>query len=423
MAEKRQYKDRSVLIHGKFRSEKWDFADHILPPITASVAFRLESAERGAEGFRQYANPEIDRDTAHPIHIYERLDDPNQGLLEEMLAYAEKGETAVCFATGMAAISAALGVHLKAGDHVVLHHTMYGCTYSLVSHWLSRFGISHTLADLTDLEDLKSAIQPNTRAIYFETPTNPTLELIDIEGVVAIAKNRDIRTIVDNTFATPFAQRPLTMGVDVVVNSLTKHLGGFGADMGGVVVCKKSLEPDVLLFRKDFGGSISPKAAWQIMVFGVPTLALRLERQQKVALEVAEYLEGRDGVDVVKYPGLASYPQKDLARRQLVDIDGRFAPGSMIYFELAGNPDEAYSKALRFIDYLAENALTITLAVSLGQIRTLIEHPASMTHSALPAERQREGGIHPGGIRLSLGIEDPEDIVADLEEAFLAIGQ
>jgi len=421
MSEQRHYRDRSVLIHGKFRSEKWDFADHILPPITTSVAFRLESAERGAEGFRQFANPAIDRDKAHPIQIYERLDDPNQGLLEETLAYAEKGEAAVCFATGMAAISAALGVHLRSGDHIVLHHTMYGCTYSLVSNWLTRFGVSHTLADLTDLSQLERAIGTNTKAIYFETPTNPTMELIDIEGVVGIAKAKGVSTIVDNTFATPFAQRPLTMGVDVVVNSLTKHLGGFGADMGGVVVCKKSLEPDLLMFRKDFGGSISPKAAWQILVFGVPTLALRLEKQQQVALAVASYLEGRKGVATVKYPGLESYPQKDLARKQLVDIDGRFAPGSMIYFELSGSLEEAYDKSLRFIDYVAANALTVTLAVSLGQIRTLIEHPASMTHSALPPERQAEGGIHPGGIRLSLGIEDPLDIIEDLEEAFCTI--
>jgi len=421
MAKSKSYRERSVLIHGKFRSEKWDFSDHILPPITTSVAFRLESAERGAEGFRQYANPDVDREKAHPIHIYERLDDPNQGLLEEMLAYAEKGETAICFATGMAAISAAIGVHVRTGDHLVMHHTMYGCTYSLASYWLTRFGVEHSLVDMTDLAQLEKAIQPNTKALYFETPTNPTMELIDIEAVVRIARTKGVSTIVDNTFATPFAQRPITLGVDVVVNSLTKHLGGFGADMGGVVVCKKSLAPEVLMFRKDFGGSISPKAAWQIMTYGVPTLVLRLEKQQQVALTIANYLEKREGVSCVRYPGLESYPQKALAKKQLVDIDGNFAPGSMIYFELAGKSEEAYSRALRFIDYLAENALTVTLAVSLGQLRTLIEHPASMTHSALPSDRQMEGGIHPGGIRLSLGIEDPRDIIEDLEEAFAFI--
>jgi methionine-gamma-lyase len=420
MGEKPTYHDRSVLIHGKFRSEKWDFSDHILPPITTSVAFRLESTERGAEGFRQFANPAFDRDRIHPIHIYERLDDPNQGLLEEMLAYAEKGESAVTFATGMAAISAAIGANVRMGDHIVLHHTMYGCTYSLVSNWLTRFGVSYSLADLTDLDGLHAALRPETTVVYFETPTNPTMELIDIPAVVALVKKanagreRPAVTVVDNTFASPFAQRPLTMGVDIVVDSLTKHLGGFGADMGGVVVCSRAMESAILMFRKDFGGSLSPKSAWQIMNYGVPTLALRLEKQQRIAHEVAEFLEGHPAVESVKYPGLASFPQRELAERQLVDIDGNFAPGALIYFEIGGSPREAFERAVRVIDDLATNALTVTLAVSLGQLRTLVEHPASMTHSALPPEQQLEAGIHPGGIRLSCGIEDVRDIVADL---------
>lgn len=427
MSDDASYHDRSVLIHGKFRSEKWDFSDHILPPITTSVAFRLESAERGAEGFRQFANPAFDRDRIHPIHIYERLDDPNQGLLEEMLAFAEKGETAVAFATGMAAVSASICAHLRAGDHIVLHHTLYGCTYSLIANWLTRFGISYDLADLTDAEGFRRALRPETAVVYFETPCNPTLEMIDIAAVVAIVKEanvgreRKIVTVIDNTFATPFAQRPLEFGVDMVVDSLTKHLGGFGADMGGVVVCSHEMEHDVLMFRKDFGGSISPKAAWQIMNYGVPTLALRLEKQQEIALDVARFLEGHPKVGVVRYPGLESYPQKELALRQLVDIDGRFAPGSLIYFEIKGRPREAYANAVRFIDDLATNALTVTLAVSLGQLRTLIEHPASMTHSALPPEQQLDAGIHPGGIRLSCGIEDVRDVIADLDRSLAKV--
>jgi cystathionine beta-lyase/cystathionine gamma-synthase len=427
MGDEASYHDRSVLIHGKFRSEKWDFSDHILPPITTSVAFRLESAERGAEGFRQFANPAFDRDRIHPIHIYERLDDPNQGLLEETLAYAEKGETAVTFATGMAAISAAICAHVRTGDHVVLHHTLYGCTYSLVANWLTRFGVSYTLADLTDLSTLHVALRPETAVVYFETPCNPTMEMIDIHGVAKVVeeanagRERKIATVVDNTFATPFAQRPLTLGVDMVVDSLTKHLGGFGADMGGVVVCSRDMEHDVLMFRKDFGGSISPKSAWQIMAYGVPTLALRLEKQQQIAQQVAEFLEGHPKVAMVRYPGLESYPQKELAHRQLVDIDGRFAPGSLIYFEVKGRPREAYCRAARFVDDLAANALTVTLAVSLGQLRTLVEHPASMTHSALPPEQQLEAGIHPGGIRLSCGIEDVRDIVADLDRSLAKV--
>lgn len=420
-----QYRDRSVLIHGKFKSEKWDFEDHILPPITTSVSFRLRSAERGAEAFKQFANPELDRDTLHPIYIYDRLDEPGQGLLEETLAFAEKGETAVAFSTGMAAIAASIGIHVKAGDHIVAHRTLYGCTYSLITGWLARFGVTHSLVDFRDPDALRKAIRPETRVVYFETPCNPTLDLVDIrETVSAVQKASKSRpdaervvTIIDNTFATPFCQRPIPMGVDFVVHSLTKNLGGFGADMGGAVIGPRRSETDLLLFRKDFGGALSPKAAWDVLAFGIPTLALRVERQQLNAMRVAEFLELHPNVAKVRYPGLDSFPQKDLACQQMRDIDGNFAPGSMIYFEMAGSPAESYERAKRVANYIAANALSITLAVSLGQIRTLIEHPASMTHSAIPPEAQLDAGIAPGGLRMSLGIEDVRDILADLEEA------
>ncbi|GIV03239.1 MAG: methionine gamma-lyase [Fimbriimonadales bacterium] len=426
MASKEEkYRDRSVLIHGKFRSEKWDFVDHILPPITTTTAFRLRSAERGAKGFEQFANPELDRNTLHPIYIYARLDDPCQGLLEETLAFSEKGETAVSFATGMAAISAVLGIHLKAGDHIVSHKTIYGCTYNLVTHWLKRFGVTHTFVDMNCPTCLAEAIRPETKVLYFESPCNPTLSLVDIEQVVEVARKVNetrteeerITTIIDNTFASPFCQRPLEQGVDFVVHSLTKHLSGFGADMGGAVIGPRKAETDLLLFRKDFGGSLSPKAAWDILVFGIPTLALRMERQQSSAQRVAEFLELHPKVSRVMYPGLDVFPQADLAKRQMRDIDGNFAPGSLLYFELEGEPEEAYQRAVRLVNYLADNSLSITLAVSLGQIRTLIEHPGSMTHSAIPPDAQMEAGIHPGGLRMSLGIEDVRDILKDLEEA------
>lgn len=420
-----QYRDRSVLIHGKFRSEKWDFEDHILPPITTSVSFRLRTGQRGAEGFQQFANPELDRDTTHPIYIYARLDDPCQGLLEETLAFAEKGETAVCFATGMAAVSAVIGIHVKTGDHVILHKTVYGCTYSFVTNWLCRFGVSHTVVDCDKPDEVRNAIRPETKVVYFESPCNPTLELVDIEAVVEVVKEANssrseesqIVSIIDNTFATPYCQRPLAMGVDFVVHSLTKNLGGFGTDMGGAVIGPRSKETDLLLFRKDFGGSLSPKAAWQILVYGIPTLALRVEKQQQIAVQVAEFLKKQEKVSIVRFPGLAEYPQRKLAEKQMRDFDGNFAPGSMIYFELAGNAEESYSRAKKLVNRLAEKSLSITLAVSLGQIRTLVEHPASMTHSAIPPEAQAIAGISPGGVRLSMGIEDVRDILADLQDA------
>ena len=425
MAREDSYRDRSVLIHGKFRSEKWDFQDHILPPITTAVSFRLRSAERVAEGFQQFANPEIDRASATPIYIYDRLDEPCQGLLEETLAFSEKGECAVCFATGMAAVSAAIDIHVCAGDHVVYHPAIYGCTHGHITNWLKRFGVNNTSVNFNDTQALRDAIRPETRVLYFETPSNPTMELVDIKAIVALVKElnesrepgQKIVSIVDNTFASPYGQRPLEFGIDFVVHSLTKHIGGFGATMGGVVIGPKSRETDLLLYRKDFGGSLSPDAAWHILTYGVPTLAVRLEKQEQSATRVAEFLELSQRVARVAYPGLDSFPQKQLAQSQMRNIDGDFAPGSMIYFEVAGTPQESYERAVKVINHIAQNSLSITLAVSLGQIRTLVEHPASMTHAVVPPEDQVKAGISPGGIRLSLGLEDVRDILRDLEEA------
>lgn len=421
MEKEGKYRDRSRLIHGRFKTEKWDFSRHVLPPITTSVAFRLGSLARGAEGFRQFANPEVDRAHSHPIYVYDRLDEPCEGMLEEALAFAERGETAVAFASGMAAISAVAGVLLKAGDSILVHRTLYGCTYSLVTNWLPRFGIGHDIADLGCPDCLTDALAPETRVVLFETPVNPTLELIDIAAVTATVAEANarrtpeerIRVVVDNTFATPFCQRPLELGADVVVHSLTKNMSGFGADMGGAAICARDLEPALLMFRKDFGGALSPRSAWNILNFGISTLAVRIERQQRSALEVAAFLAENPKVARVSYPGLPDFPQAELARRQMVDFDGGFAPGSMIHFDVAGGPDAA----ARVVDHLAKNALAVTLAVSLGQVRTLVEMPAAMTHSTIPPEHQAECGISPAGVRLSMGLEDVRDIVADLEAA------
>lgn len=425
MAREDSYRDRSVLIHGKFRSEKWDFQDHIIPPITTAVTFRLRSAERGAQGFQQFANPEIDRSSTPPIYIYDRLDEPCQGLLEETLAFSEKGECAVSFATGMAAVSAAIDIHVKAGDHIIHHPAIYGCTHGHIHMWLSRFGVEASNISLNDLEAVRAAIRPNTKVIYFESPCNPTMELIDLQAisdlVTEVNATREpeskIVSIIDNTFASPYGQRPMEHGIDYVVHSLTKHIGGFGATMGGVVIGPKTSETSLLLYRKDFGASLSPDAAWHILTYGVPTLAVRLEKQQSSAQRVAEFLDVNTRVARVAYPGLDSFPQRDLAQRQMRDIDGDFAPGAMIYFELPGTPQESYDRAIKLINHIAQNSLSITLAVSLGQIRSLIEHPASMTHSVVPPEDQIKAGINPGGVRLSLGLEDVRDILRDLEEA------
>ena len=423
--KKESYSIRTHLIHGNYESEHWDFDHHLIPPISASASYRLGSVHRGAQGFVEFASDEADVKGHIPIYIYDRLDEPTRGMLEENLAYAEGGETAVAFATGMAAISAALGVTCKAGAEIVAHHTLYGCTYSLITNWLPRFGINTKFADLRDEHSFKEAITKRTRVVYFETPVNPTLDLIDIELVRrwmdearpgAEEKGR-LLMIVDNTFATPYCQRPLALGADLVAHSLTKDIGGFGTDMGGAVIGSRKFHAPLLMYRKDFGGVLSPKGAWSILVYGLPTLATRMVNQQKCAYKVAQFLEQHPKVASVHYPGLESVPQHELARRQMTSYDGKFAPGSMVYFVLKGEEQAATEAADRFMDYIANHAYSVTLAVSLGQIRTLIEEPYSMTHSALPPEVKRARGLEPGGIRLSIGLEDWHDIINDLQTA------
>ena len=421
----RDYHKETRMIHGEFHSIHWNYKDHIVPPITATAAYRLESAERGAEGFQEFANPEFNRHKHAPIYIYDRLDEPARSMLEDNLAIAEEGECAVCFATGMAAISAALGVLVKAGDTILTHRTLYGCTYSLLTNWMPRFGVRAKMVDLKDLNQLEALLTDEVMVVYFETPTNPTLEVLDIAAIrQAVDKvnakrgnRRRIFIVVDNTFATPFCQRPLSLGADVVCHSLTKNIGGFGTDMGGVWIGPQLLEPDVLLFRKDFGASLNPRTAWQTLVYGLPTLALRSRKQIETAMRVAKFLEHHPAVEKVHYPGLLSHPQRAIAHTQMVDTEGNFAPGTVIYFVLKGTPEDALESGRRLMDHLANKSLAVTLAVSLGQIRTLIEHPASMTHAAIPVDDQLKAGIDPGGIRLSLGLEASEDIIADLENS------
>ncbi len=424
-----EYRMRTHLIHGNYHSKHWDFNHHIIPPMSASAAYRLGSVHRGAQGFVEFASDEADLKGDMPIYIYDRLHEPTRGMLEENLAYAEVGETAVCFASGMAAVSAAVGVCTKAGDEIVAHHTLYGCTYSLFTNWLPRFGIQVKFADLRNSKSFHEAVTEHTTAVYFETPVNPTLDIIDIAEVTSWVKaikatrgaDDRLAVIVDNTFATPFCQRPLTLGADLVVHSLTKNIGGFGTDMGGAVIASQQYHAPLLMYRKDFGGVLSPKNAWPILVYGLPTLATRMNNQQKTALQVAQFLERHPKVAYVRYPGLPSFPQHQLARRQMVSYDEQFAPGSMLTFVLKGDEKEATAAGERFIDYVADHAYCITLAVSLGQIRTLIEEPFSMTHSALPADVKCSKGVKPGAIRLSMGLEDWQDIIDDLDKALAQI--
>ena len=423
-----QYRLRTRLIHGSFATGRWDYDHHVVPPQSSSATFRLKSVHRGVQGFVEFARPEAQK---APIYIYDRLDEPTRGMLEENLAVAEGGEMAVTFATGMAAISAAIGALVTSGQQVVAHRVLYGSTHSLLTNWLPRYGIRTNFCDMTDPDSVACVATRDCRVVYFETPVNPTMELIDIAAVRKIvdrlnagrAEYDRIQIVVDNTFATPYCQRPLEFGADLVVHSLTKDIGGFGTDMGGAVIGSNRFYNLLMLYRKDFGGVLSPKNAWSILVYGLPTLATRMVNQQKAAMKVAEFLIRQPKVAHVVYPGLPSFPQAELARRQMVGYDGKFAPGSLLYFELKSHTGTrgAAAAAERFVDYIAEYAYTITLAVSLGQIKTLIENPFSMTHATVPEEEKIRSGLQPGGIRLSLGLEDWHDIIADLEAALAVV--
>jgi methionine-gamma-lyase len=423
------YSMEARLIYGQMNDPRWDYSHHLLPPISSSATYRLDSAQRGAQGFTEFAHSsdEVSVKARAPIYIYDRLGEPNKDMLEENLAAAEGGDIAVSFASGMGAISAVLGVLTGTGSEIVAHRTLYGCTYSLLTNWYPRLKIQVTFVDFTDLEAVRKAITRKTRVLYMETPVNPSMRLVDLKAIAGIAaaantgRSQDDRmyTVVDSTFASPFCQRPIGLGIDFVVHSLTKAIGGFGTDIGGVVIGPRWSLDTLMLYRKDFGAVLSPKSAWPVLVQGLPSLAVRMRQMQETAQQVAEFLATRPEIQAVMYPGLPSFPQAELARSQMKDYDGNFAPGAMIYFIMKGDsPAEALGRAEGFINHIAREAYCITLAVSLGNIRTLIEHPGSMTHSAVPAEDQIAKGIDPGGIRLAIGLEKPGDIIGDLRNSF-----
>jgi len=425
-----RYSMDTHLIYGKNFTKKWDYSHHVLPPISSSVIYRMDSVERGAEGFQEFAHsPETGEDLM-PIYIYDRLGDPNKEILEENLAYVERGEVAVTFATGMGAISGIIGVLTKTGDEIIAHKTLYGCTYSLFSNWLPRYNITTKLVDLTNLEEIFSVLSEKTKVIYLETPANPNLDIIDLKELRKIVDEingkreiiNKIKIVVDNTFATPYCQRPIELGADFSVNSLTKGIGGFGTDMGGVVTGRMAYRDMLLLYRKDFGAVLNNKSAWNVLTYGLTTLPIRIKQQMKSAMRIAEYLSSHPKVEYVRYPGLPSHPGYEIAKKQMIDFNGNFAPGSLISFVLKGNtPNESKENGRKFINYVANHAYTMTLAVSLGHTRTLIEHPASMTHSMVPPEKLLEYGINPGGVRFAIGIEDVNDILMDLDECLKVV--
>lgn len=362
-------------------------------PIYQSSTFVFASAEQGGRRFA----------LAEPGYIYTRLANPTLTSVEEKLALLEGGEAALATASGMGAISATLWTALQAGDHVVAGDTLYGCTFSLLSHGLTRMGVEVTFVDMTDLEAVTNALQPNTQVVYLETPANPTLKLSDISAIAKIAhRNSDCLVIVDNTFCSPYLQRPLELGADVVVHSATKYLNGHGDVLAGFVCGKADFVQQVRLYGlKDMTGAVlSPFDAF-LLGRGMKTLPLRMEQHCASALKVATFLSNHPAVESVNYPGLEIFPQFALAQKQMS------LPGGMISFELRGGIEAGI---------ILMNSLHLcSLAVSLGDAETLIEHAASMTHSTYSKEELKAAGISEGLVRISVGLENVEDIIADLK--------
>lgn len=414
-------------VHGSAKTKAWEFSHHLVPPMTASTTFRLQSLKRGADGFHLFANPKKFEESLknnEPIWIYDRLEEPTTKMLEEQLSAIEGGETAVSFSSGMGAISASFLAFLKSGDQIISHNTLYGCTYSLITSWLPRYGITNKLININHVS-AKDLTNKKIKALYFESVSNPSLEIIDLDRICKLVKQENkkreeenrIKIIVDNTFATPWGLRPLEHGADLVIQSLTKNIAGFGTEMGGAVITYKKYLSPLLLIRKDIGAIMHPHSAWNIMIYGVPSQILRFEAQQKNALKLAQYLESNSKVEKVTYPGLKSFPQYKLAQDLLRTPAGDFAPGQMLTFLLKGS----VKKTETFINHIAQNSYSITLAVSLGLIKTLIEVPGLMTHAAVPKDKQAASGISEKLIRMSVGIEDAADIIEDLEQAFSKI--
>jgi O-succinylhomoserine sulfhydrylase len=338
--------------------------------------------------------------------VYSRYSNPTVAMFETRMCALEGAEAARGTASGMAAVNASLFSFLKAGDHVVSARALFGSCRYIVEDLLPRFGVETTLIDGRDLSAWEAAMRPNTRAVFFETPTNPVLELVDIEAVAKIAHRAGALVVVDNVFATPMLQRPIPLGVDIVVYSATKHIDGQGRCLGGVVLGKKDFIDDKLnTYLKQTGPSLSPFNAW-VLLKGLETLPLRVERHGASAATVADFLAERKEVARVFYPGRDDHPQREIAKRQMA------GGGPMVAFEVKGGKREAF----RFL-----NALQIfKISNNLGDAKSLATHPATTTHQRLAPEVRAELGIFDRSIRLSIGLEDVEDLKADLDQALRA---
>lgn len=341
-------------------------------------------------------------------YIYSRLGNPTVSALQRKLASLENAEAAVATSSGMGAISSVMWTFLKAGDHVLADRNLYGCTYALFMHGLTKFGIQVDLVDLSQPQNIIYNLKPNTRMVFFETPSNPSLKVIDIEHVAMQAHNynKNILVVVDNTFATPYLQQPLSLGADLVVHSLTKYINGHGDLIAGAVIGSQELITQVnFVGIKDLTGAVMSSEDAFMILRGIKTLAVRMEKHCENTKRIVEFLKNSQFVKKINYPGLSSHHNHNVAKKQMKDF------GAVLSFET----NLTFEQTKKFV-----NSLKIwTLAVSLGDVESLIEHPASMTHATYCEQEQLKEGITPTMVRLSVGLEDPQDLIDDLMQGFV----
>ena len=384
----------TAMIH-----EGYDDTQHkgsLVVPLYQTSTFSFENAAQGEARF----SGEEDG------NIYSRLGNPTVRVLEERITALENGAGALAFGSGMAAVSSIL-VHLtKAGDHILCSRGIYGCTFGLLGILNRKYNITHDLIRMGTEEEIERAIRPETVCIYVETPINPTMELVDLQAVVNVAKKHGLRVIVDNTFSSPYLQNPLSIGADFVLHSATKYINGHGDVIAGLLIGKdkEEIETIRMTIQKDYGGIISPFDAW-LLLRGIKTLAVRMERHSSNAEKIIHYLKGQKSVDGIYYPFDVDNPQYEIAKRQMR------AGGGIISFTIKGGKEEA--------QLLMDSLSLIKIAVSLGDAETLIQHPATMTHSVVPKLERETMGITDSLLRLSVGLEHIDDLVNDLESAFL----
>jgi len=393
------YKGNSTkAIHaGKMKDQQYG---SLTTPIYQTSTFIFENCKQGGDRFAGLEGG----------HIYTRLGNPTTDALEARLAALEGSEACVAFGSGMGAVSSVLWTICKQGDHIVADKTLYGCTFVLLSQGISRYGVDVTFVDMSDIDSLKNALREETAVVFFETPANPNMKIIDIKAVadVSHAHNPDIKVIVDNTFATPVLQQPLSLGCDVVIHSATKFLNGHGDVIAGCACGKADFLADVRLFGlKDMTGAVLGPFEAFLVLRGLKTLDVRMERHCSNALKLVDYLKSHPKVENIYFPGLVSHPGHEIAKKQMSSF------GSILAFEVKGGREAAIK--------LLDNMQMCTLAVSLGDPETLVEHPASMTHSTYDPESLNEAGISEGLVRVSVGLENIEDIIADFEQSFAQI--